>query len=165
MFTDARGLTTEQMQALARETNLAETSSSCPASPRSSASAACRCASSPHRKSWSSPAIPRWAPQLALLEPPRAAWGRGDYARPACGADPGALRPADAAQGGVFGTMQQNDPVFGAVHDPRAVAAAIGLASRTSIRRCRSRPSPPAWPSALCRCVPWRSLRGCASRR
>ena len=38
------------------------------------------------------------------------------------------FRPPTANEAGVFGTMQQRDPVFGAIHAPHEIAHATGLA-------------------------------------
>jgi len=61
VFLDGRGLSTEQMQALALEMNLSETTFVLPGMPQRPTPAACVCASSPYRKNCPSPDIPRWA--------------------------------------------------------------------------------------------------------
>ena len=64
---------------------------------------------------------------------------------------------------GVFGTMRQNDPVFGQVHDREAVAAALGLTPEDLDPACPFRPSRPVSPSASFRFDPCRSRTGLRS--
>ena len=67
VFTDARGLTTERCSPSPARPTSARPPSSCPARPRSNASAASTSASSPCAKNSSSPAIPRSAPQAGSI--------------------------------------------------------------------------------------------------
>ena len=126
IFPDANGLTTAQMQALARETNLAETTFVLP-EPDESAGVRVRIftvqeelpiAGHPTLGTaswlyWHHPTL-RGAAAITLR----------------LNAGPITVRferPADG-EVGVFGTMAQADPVFGAVHAREEVAQARGLA-------------------------------------
>ena len=129
VFTDARGLTTGEMQALARETNLAETTFVLPAEdPASELEQGVRVriftvqeelpfAGHPTLGTaawlyWHHPLL-RGAKRIVLRE----------------NAGPIAVefRTAEAGSRSVFGTMQQQDPVFGAVHAPQEIARALGM--------------------------------------
>lgn len=121
VFTDAGGLSAEEMQAVARETNLAETTFVLP-----------------------DPAAPPGAPvrvriftvgeELPFAGHPTLGTAyvlRGESAARevvlALGVGEIPVRFEDRA-GGTFGEMRQRDPVFGQVHDRAAVARALGLA-------------------------------------
>ena len=129
VFTDARGLSTEDMQALARETNLAETTFVLPADdPASEVETGVRMriftvaeelpfAGHPTLGTaawlyWHHPAL-RGAERIPLQQ----------------NAGPITVRFEAAAPGSrsVFGTMQQQDPVFGAMHAPEEIARVLGL--------------------------------------
>lgn len=131
VFHDGRGLTTEQMQAIARETNLSETTFVLPRDEETERAEGVRVrifttveelpfAGHPTlgTATWLHLRHPvlRGAPTVAL---------QLDVGRV-----PVAFEPAAADRPGVFGTMRQNDPEFGAVvpHAELAVAAAIALA-------------------------------------
>ncbi len=128
VFTDARGLSTDEMQALARETNLAETTFVLPEDdPASEVEHGVRVriftvaeelpfAGHPTLGTaawlyWHHPAL-RGAESITLRE----------------NAGPITVRfePATAARS-VFGTMQQQDPVFGARHAPEEIARVLGM--------------------------------------
>ena len=129
VFTDARGLSTDEMQALARETNLAETTFILPADdPASEVEHGVRVriftvaeelpfAGHPTLGTaawlyWHHPTL-RGAERIMLRE----------------NAGPITVRfdPSTASAGTVFGTMQQQDPVFGATHAPEEVARVLGM--------------------------------------
>ena len=129
VFTDARGLSTDEMQALARETNLAETTFVLPAEdPESELEHGVRVriftvqeelpfAGHPTLGTaawlyWHHPSL-REAESITLRE----------------NAGPITVRfePAAAAARAVFGTMQQQDPVFGAMHAPEEIARVLNL--------------------------------------
>jgi trans-2,3-dihydro-3-hydroxyanthranilate isomerase len=127
VFPDARGLTGDQMQSIARETNLCETTFILPRAPEIERERGVQVRIFTVREelqfaghptlgtaSWLYLHHPifRGAPTITLDLP--------------VGPIPVSF---SAQQGGpgVYGTMRQNDPVFGAVHAPAAVAAAIGL--------------------------------------
>jgi trans-2,3-dihydro-3-hydroxyanthranilate isomerase len=129
IFTDARGLSSEEMQALARETNLAETTFIVPRDPELeqqrgvqvrifTVQEELKFAGHPTLGTaswlyWNHPVL-RGAEVITLDVPVGAIsvrFGAQETQRP-----------------GVFGIMQQKAPVFGEVHDPAAVASALGLA-------------------------------------
>src|SRR5512138_2661495 len=121
VFTDARGLSGEEMQAIARETNLSETTFVLP-----------------------DPAAPRGAPVRVRIftvgeEVPFAGHptlGTAAVLRGASGAREVALALGvgripvtfDDRPDGTFGEMRQRDPVFGRVHGREDVARALGVA-------------------------------------
>jgi trans-2,3-dihydro-3-hydroxyanthranilate isomerase len=128
IFTDARGLSTAEMQALARETNLSETTFILPREPEVerergvqvrifTVEEELRFAGHPTLGTaswlyWNHPTL-RGSEQITL--------------ELAVGPIPVRFMPQQANEHGVFGTMKQNDPVFGQVHDRAALAAALGL--------------------------------------
>ena len=128
IFTDGRGLTTEQMQAIARETNLSETTFIIP-----------RDAAIEQERGVQ---VRIFTTQEELLFAGHPTLGTASWLywnHPAlCGAKqitldlrvgPIAVRftPSQPGEQGIFGTMQQNDPVFGATHDAGKIAEALGL--------------------------------------
>ena len=131
VFADARGLSTDEMQALARETNLAETTFVLPADDPASevehgvrvriftvaeelpfaghptlGTAAWLC--------WHHPAL-QGAERITLRENAGPITVRFEAAAPSAHT--------------VFGTMQQQDPVFGAMHAREEIARALGMAT------------------------------------
>jgi len=128
IFTDATNLSGEEMQALARETNLAETTFIVPRDPAVEAHRGVQVriftvqeelkfAGHPTLGTaswlfWNHPVL-RGSEVVTLdlpVGPISVRFGQQSPGKP-----------------GVFGTMQQNPPVFGAVHDRAAVAAALNL--------------------------------------
>lgn len=131
IFTDARGLSREEMQALARETNLSETTFILP---RDAAT---------ERERGVQVRIFTVAEELRFAGHPTlgtASWLYWNHSM-FRGAEeivldlpvgPIAVRfvPPQPEELGVFATMRQNDPVFGNVHNDRtALSAALGLAA------------------------------------
>jgi trans-2,3-dihydro-3-hydroxyanthranilate isomerase len=128
IFTDARGLSTAEMQALARETNLSETTFILPRDPAVeqekgiqtrifTVQEELRFAGHPTLGTaawlhWNHPTL-RGAEQIILDLPVGPIPVRFDAGAP--------------GKPGIFGTMQQNDPTFGQLHAPAAVAEALGL--------------------------------------
>jgi trans-2,3-dihydro-3-hydroxyanthranilate isomerase len=128
VFTDARGLTTEEMQSLARETNLSETTFILPRDPETERTRGVqvriftteeelRFAGHPTLGTaswlhWNHPVF-RGSETITLELP--------------VGPIPVTFKPSAAGEQGVYGTMRQNDPTFGALHAPEAIAAALGL--------------------------------------
>ena len=128
IFTDAHGLSTEEMQALARETNLAETTFIVPREAAVEAERGVqvriftvqeelRFAGHPSlgTASWLylNHTVLRGAEVITLdlpVGPITVRFGAQEEGKP-----------------GVFGTMQQNAPSFGAIHAADAVAAALNL--------------------------------------
>lgn len=129
VFHDARGLSDAEMQALARETNLAETTFILPAdNPASELTAGVRVR------------IFTTAEELPFAGHPTlgtASWLYFNHPT-LCGAESITLQlnvgpitvkfsPRTHEELGVCGIMRQNKPVFGNEHDPAAVAHALGL--------------------------------------
>ena len=128
IFTDARGLSTSEMQALARETNLAETTFIIP---RDTAIEAER---GVQVRIFTTQEELQFAGHPTLGT---ASWLYWNYEQMR-GAEVITLdlpvglisvrfSAQNASKPGVFGTMQQNAPSFGKIHDRAAVAAALGL--------------------------------------
>ncbi len=134
IFTDARGLSADEMQALARETNLSETTFILPRSPEIErergvqvriflTSGEVPFAGHPTLGTaswlyWNHPTL-RGAEQITL-----------DLG---VGPIPVRFTPSQPSEQGVFGTMKQNDPIFGEVRnngeDREALAAALNLSA------------------------------------
>ena len=128
IFTDARGLSGAEMQALARETNLSETTFLLPASEAEEAEHGVRV-----RIFTTEEELPfAGHPTLGT-----AAWLYWNHPRLrgaeriALALDAGRIevefRAPAAEETGVFGTMRQMDPVFGMTHDRAAIAQALGM--------------------------------------
>ena len=128
IFPDAHSLSSAEMQRIARETNLSETTFILPADPDKELAEGVRVriftteeelpfAGHPTlgTASWlylHHPTL-RGAPQIRLMLD--------------AGVIPVSFRTPATAQPGVFSTMRQLDPTFGRIHDPAAVAHALGL--------------------------------------
>jgi trans-2,3-dihydro-3-hydroxyanthranilate isomerase len=127
VFTDARGLTTEQMQAIARETNLCETTFIIPRDPAVERERGIQVRIFTVREELQFAGHPTLgtASWLHLNHPILRGSGKVTLDL-RVGSIPVAFSTEQDGPG-VFGTMRQNDPVFGNIHDPFAVAAAIGL--------------------------------------
>jgi trans-2,3-dihydro-3-hydroxyanthranilate isomerase len=125
VFHDARGLSTEQMQAFARETNLSETTFVLPDDPETERQHGVRVrifttqeelpfAGHPTLGTaswlWLHHPVLKGAEAITLL----------------LNVGPIVVRFV-ASETGVFATMQQNDPIFGMEYDPAEVAAVIGM--------------------------------------
>ena len=122
VFPDARGLSDQQMQALAREMNLSETTFVLPRDPATERERGVGSASSPCRKSCPLPAIPRWARHFAL----RGSTGAGEVALELnVGKVP--VRFEEKPGQPVFGEMTQVEPKFGLIHDRETVVRATSL--------------------------------------
>lgn len=129
VFTDARGLSTEEMQSLARETNLSETTFIFPRNAET------------ERERGVQVRIFTVAEELRFAGHPTlgtASWLYWNHST-LQGADkitldlpvgsiPVRFTPPQPNAYGVFGVMQQNDPTFGEEHDDRAaLVTALGL--------------------------------------
>ncbi len=122
VFTDARGLSSEEMQAIARETNLSETTFILPRPAEVEAEEGIK--------------VRIFTTQEELKFAGHPTLGTGWYLAASRGADAVTL---DLPVGKIplefrrengrlnFGEMRQNDPEFGQVHDFSAVAAALGI--------------------------------------
>jgi trans-2,3-dihydro-3-hydroxyanthranilate isomerase len=128
IFTDARGLSTEEMQALARETNLSETSFILPRD------------SDVERERGVQVRIFTTEEELPFAGHPTlgtASWLYWNHPtlRGAeqitldlrVGRIPVRFTPPQPTEQGVFGTMRQKNPTFGDIHDRAAIAAALNL--------------------------------------
>jgi trans-2,3-dihydro-3-hydroxyanthranilate isomerase len=128
IFADARGLSADEMQAIARETNLSETTFILPR------------AAEVEREHGVAIRIFTTREELGFAGHPTlgsASWLHLHHPV-LCGAreitlelriGPIKVNFDGQRQGpGVFATMRQNDPVFGEVHGPAAIAQALGLA-------------------------------------
>ena len=128
VFHDARSLSSDEMQALARETNLAETTFVLPSDDESNGVRV---------RIFTTQEELRFAGHPTLGTSSWLYWNhatlRGaDAITLALGIGPITVRftPSaadDLGASGIIGTMQQNDPVFGATHDRVTIAAALGL--------------------------------------
>jgi trans-2,3-dihydro-3-hydroxyanthranilate isomerase len=127
IFTDARGLTTGQMQAIARETNLCETTFILPRTPEVERERGV------HVRIFTVREELRFAGHPTLGT---ASWIHlnhpvfGGAANVTLDLRIGPIPVTFASQQpgpGVYGTMRQNDPAFGEIHEPLAIAAALGL--------------------------------------
>jgi len=127
VFTDARGLTTEEMQAIARETNLNETTFVLPRDEATERERGIEVRIFTVREelpfaghptlgtaSWLYLNHPLFAGSETITLDLRAGPIQVTFER-------------DQQGPGVFGRMRQKDPVFGTVHDREAVARALGL--------------------------------------
>jgi trans-2,3-dihydro-3-hydroxyanthranilate isomerase len=127
IFTDARGLSTAEMQSLARETNLSETTFIVPraAEVERERGVQVRIFTAREELEFAGHPTLGTASWLYLNRPEVQVGGSITLDLRV-----GPIKIAfDAQQDGVgiFGTMTQNDATFGEVHDRSAVAAAIGL--------------------------------------
>jgi trans-2,3-dihydro-3-hydroxyanthranilate isomerase len=128
IFTDARGLSTEDMQALARETNLSETTFILPREPEIERDRGV------HVRIFTTEEELQFAGHPTLGTASWLYWNHPEFKGAEqitldlpVGPIPVRFTPAKSGEHGVFGTMRQNDPVFGDVHDRVALAAALGL--------------------------------------
>lgn len=129
IFTDARGLSTNEMQRIARETNLSETTFIFPRTPQIEQ----------QRGVWVR--IFTTEEELPFAGHPTlgtASWIQGNNSRSRGkqtihlelqgGRIPVTFPERVSGEIGVFGTMRQNDPIFGNVHAPAPIAVALNLA-------------------------------------
>jgi trans-2,3-dihydro-3-hydroxyanthranilate isomerase len=127
IFIDARGLTTAQMQAIARETNLCETTFILPRNPEVERDRGVHVRIFTVREELEFAGHPTLGTASWLyLNHPVFAGAETITLDLRIGLIP--VTFAAQQQGaGVYGTMRQNDPTFGDIHDSAAIAAAIGL--------------------------------------
>jgi len=128
IFTDARGLTTEEMQALARETNLSETTFILPRAPEVERERGV------HVRIFTTEEELLFAGHPTLGTASWLYWNHPTLRGAEkiildlrVGPIPVRFSPPKPGELGVFGTMKQNDPTFGQLHDPAAIAVALGL--------------------------------------
>jgi trans-2,3-dihydro-3-hydroxyanthranilate isomerase len=127
VFTDARGLTTEQMQAIARETNLCETTFILPRDPAVERERGVQVRIFTVREELQFAGHPTLGTASWLYLNHPILRGAGKVTLDLRVGPIPVTFSTEPDGPGVFGTMRQNDPVFGDIHDPFAVAAAIGL--------------------------------------
>jgi trans-2,3-dihydro-3-hydroxyanthranilate isomerase len=128
VFTDARGLSADEMQALARETNLCETTFILPRPPEIERERGVhvRIFTVQEELDFAGHPTLGTASWLYLHHP--VLRGAAQIALELRVGKIPVEFAAEQAPGSVYGTMRQNDPVFGRVHEPAAVAGALGLA-------------------------------------
>ena len=128
VFSDARGLSTAEMQALARETNLCETTFILPRTPEVERERGVHVRIFTVREELEFAGHPTLGTASWLFSNHPTLRGASEIVLDLrVGPIPVSF---SAQQGGpgVFGTMRQNDPSFGELHDRSAVAQALGLA-------------------------------------
>ncbi len=127
IFTDARGLTTEQMQSLARETNLCETTFILPRAPEIEPERGVQVRIFTVREELPFAGHPTLGTASWLyLNHPTLRGAETITLDLRVGPIPINF-PAQQQGQGVYGAMRQNDPTFGTIHEPGAIAQAIGL--------------------------------------
>ena len=129
IFPDARGLDTEMMQRIARETNLSETAFILPRSAQieDAEGVRVRIFTTEEELPFAGHPTLGTAAYLHLFDPLLRGCERINLALNV-GTIPVRFDPR-TAEPGVFGTMRQQDPVFGAVISLRPIADAIGLSA------------------------------------
>ena len=129
VFHDARGLSDAEMQALARETNLSETSFVLPADdPAQDLTAGVRVRIFTTREELPFAGHPTLGTASWLHASHPALRGNETITlRLKVGPIPVRFEPQAPGEQGVYGTMRQNDPEFGPEHHPAEVASIIGL--------------------------------------
>ena len=122
VFLDAGGLSTERMQAIARETNLSETTFILPGDLAVEKENGIRVRIFTVREELPFAGHPTLGTAFVLR-------GQSGVAEVRLALNVGAVpvRFEDPAGQPVFGEMTQKDPEFGSTHDPRAIAEAAGL--------------------------------------
>ena len=128
IFTDARGLTTEEMQALARETNLAETTFILPADAATEAREGVRVRIFTVQEELPFAGHPTLG-TAAWLHLNHASLKGAETVTLKLNVGPIPVRFQRADELGVHGTMRQNDPVTAAAYGAAEVAGVLGLAA------------------------------------
>jgi trans-2,3-dihydro-3-hydroxyanthranilate isomerase len=123
VFHDARGLTSEQMQAIARETNLSETTFVLPDDVDAEQGVRVRIFTTQEELPFAGHPTLGTASWL-WLHHPTLKGAESITLRLNVGPITVRFAPTDT---GVYATMQQNDPIFGPEHDVSEVAAVIGM--------------------------------------
>jgi trans-2,3-dihydro-3-hydroxyanthranilate isomerase len=129
IFSDARGLSTAAMQALARETNLCETTFILPRAPEVERERGVHVRIFTVREEIEFAGHPTLGTSSWLyLHHPVFRGAQQIILDLRIGPIPVSF-PALQEGPGVYGTMRQNDPSFGHIHDPTVIAAALGLSA------------------------------------
>jgi len=127
IFTDARGLITAEMQALARETNLCETTFILPRAEEIERERGVHVRIFTVREELQFAGHPTLGTASWLYLNHPVFRGAEEIALDlSVGRIPVTFSPQQQGLG-VYGTMRQNDPTFGTIHDPAAIAAVLGL--------------------------------------
>jgi trans-2,3-dihydro-3-hydroxyanthranilate isomerase len=127
VFTDARGLSTSEMQSIARETNLCETTFILPRSPEVERERGVQVRIFTVREELQFAGHPTLGTASWLyLNHPFLRGGEKITLDLRVGPIPISFSSAQSGPG-VYGTMRQNDPTFGHIHDVADAAAALGL--------------------------------------
>ena len=128
IFTDARGLSTAEMQSLARESNLSETTFILPRAAEVERERGVHVRIFTVREELEFAGHPTLGTASWLYLNHTAFRGAGEITLDLrVGRIP--VRFSAQQDGpGVYGTMRQNDPTFGQIHEPAAIAKALGLA-------------------------------------
>jgi trans-2,3-dihydro-3-hydroxyanthranilate isomerase len=128
IFTDARGLSAEEMQALARETNLSETTFIFPREPEVEREHGV------HVRIFTTEEELVFAGHPTLGTASWLYWNHPTFKGSEqitldlrVGPIPVRFSQSKPGEQGVFSTMRQNDPTFGDIHDRAAIAAALNL--------------------------------------
>ena len=128
IFHDATGLSTEEMQALARETNLSETTFIVPRDEATERERGVRVRIFTVEEELRFAGHPTLGTAGWLQENHPTLRGAEEVVLElGVGQVPVRFEARDPSRPGVFGTMRQPDPTFGSMHDPAAVAEALGL--------------------------------------
>src|ERR1700676_5505987 len=126
IFTDARGLTTAEMQALARETNLCETTFILPRAAEIERERGVHVRIFTVREELEFAGHPTLGTASWLyLNHPILRGAEVVRLDLRVGPIPVRFGPQVPKKRGVFGTMEQREPVFGSIHDPEAVARVL----------------------------------------
>lgn len=135
IFPDASGLSTDDMQSIARETNLSETTFILPRSPEIERERGVQVRIFTTTEEFPFAGHPTLGTASWIyLNHPQHRGSETIYLDLKAGCIPVTFRPSETEnpqqprQPGIFGTMRQNDPVFGDTHDLAALAAALNLA-------------------------------------
>lgn len=128
VFTEAQGLSTSQMQALARETNLSETSFILPRSTEVERKEGVQVRIFTVQEELRFAGHPTLGTATWLfLNHPVLKGASRIHLDLQVGRIPVDFAPPDSDRLGVFATMRQNDPSFGEIHDRQAVARVLNL--------------------------------------
>ena len=129
IFPDARGLSSAEMQALARETNLSETTFILPSAtplPSSPKASSVRIFTTEEELPFAGHPTLGTASWL-FWNHPQLRNASEIRLKLRAGIVPVRFDQPDPTRPGIFATMRQNDPTFGSTHPPEAVARALGL--------------------------------------
>src|ERR1700753_3350884 len=128
VFHDARSLSDDEMQAIARETNLSETTFILPADEATEAANGVRVRIFTTDQEFPFAGHPTLGTATWLhLNHPKLRGAETITLHLNVGPIPVTFAPSQSAEKGIVGMMRQNNPTFGDEHDPAEVAALLGL--------------------------------------